>query len=53
MPLGILVCMHNCGVRKKSPLHSVICDQQCPRRWTTDRQQIDQVEFEHYRSNMW
>ena len=29
-------CMQSCGVRKKSPRHSVICDQQCPRRWTTD-----------------
>jgi len=25
-------CMHSCGVRTKSPLHSVICDQPCPGR---------------------
>jgi len=27
-------CMHNCGVGKNSPRHSVNCDQQCHRRWT-------------------
>jgi len=28
-----IFCMHSCGVRTKSPLHSVICDQTCPGRW--------------------
>jgi len=28
-------CMHNCGVRKNSPCHSVNCDKQCRGRWTT------------------
>jgi len=27
-----IFCMHCCGVRTKSPLHSVICYQPCPRR---------------------
>ena len=31
-------CMHNCGLRKNSPRHSVNCDQQCRRRRTTASQ---------------
>jgi len=34
-------CMHSCGVRKKSPLHSVICDKQWPRQRTTDYHTFD------------
>ena len=29
-------CIRNCGLRKNSPLHSMKCDKQCHRRWTTD-----------------